>query len=522
MSVARRRARFGCPGWRLALGLGLALGLACGDASEPAPSRSDDEVVAQPAEPVAVDPDPIEPVYDCEQLRARAQRVTADLALLPVLCPGIVLDRAGTRVALLEVESAAEAAAWITRLDEHPELQGLARLAALDRSTQPLPSELPDPATALLTPIDDRLLAAVELAYLQLARPSKAIDPAGRQAEEIERTRAHAFLARVHIEGLHALGLSPGRPLPPFARLLAARALLHGRSFCRFYWQRRVAGLERVFADTELELLALLIDLENTAHASDSALLALERQRTREYLERGGPASRIAAQAQRRPEARALGIDLLLPFAQEIDRLFDHRLIDHALDRAIQKGGDPGGYGLDPVLALVTEDLRVRDLREYERRLAKRVERARKQIPKARHEAGARELEPELPVEWPSATRVAEQAHAWLSVAHQLDQTPPTNGQDAGFARRHAIARAFELLDDRPDALLDLLERGPSDPVVAGQRALLFALLDARDTHSIASLRARVAFAPNDPRARETALRRSFALATRDALVHPR
>lgn len=463
---------------------------------EPAPS----EVIEPATRELAIDPDPVALVEDCEALHLRSRSSDADLQLIPTLCPNLVLDRAESRRVLLGAGTPDELTEQVLRLDAWPELQGIARLALLDRASLPPPSELPDPATALLTPIDDRLLAAVARANAQLLAP---------ELTELDRTRAHAFLARIHIEALHALGLPPGRPLPPLARMLAARALHHGRQFCRFYWQRRVAGLERVFADTELELLALLIDLENTPHAGDSGLLVIERQLVREYLERQGAHDRIAALARKRPEAGALDTDLLLPFVHELDRLFDHRLIDMALDRAIRKGGDPGGYGLDPVVAVVTEDLRSRDLREYERRLAKRIERARQQIPRARHEAGAVELEPELPVEWPSARETAELAHRWLTLAH---------GRPPDFARRHATGRALLLLDDRPDALLELLG-SPRDAVLAEAAPMLLALLADRDTQSLASLRVRVNFPAGD---RDVAVRQAFALATREALMHPR
>lgn len=503
--------------WLLALCVALggsALACSCGDDAEPAPAS----VVATPPEPATtpapeprLDPDPVAIVSDCESLHARAASSDADLRLLPQLCPNVVLERGEARRVLLGAGDAEALARTIPTLDAWPELQGIARLALLDRSGLPPPSELPDPATALLTPIDDRLLAAVAAANELLARDAPAgLDPAGAITAELARTRAHAFLARIHIEALHALGLPPGRPLPPLARLLAARALQHGRQFCRFYWHRRVAGLERVFADTELELLALLVDLENTPHAGDGGLLMLERQLVREYLERPGTRERIAALARKRPEAGALDTDLLLPFVHELDRLFDHRLIDWALERALRKGAETSGYGLDPVIAVVTEDLRARDLREYERRLAKRVEKARTNVPRARHEAGPTELEPELPLEWASAIEVAEQAHRWLALAHAR---PPD------FAHRHALARAMQLLDDRPDALLELLDRGPGDAIVAALAPRLLALLDARDGESLASLRVRVAFGAGDREAHE---RRAYALATRDALMHPR
>lgn len=485
---------------RISLSLVLGLAFGCGG-DEPSPT-----VEAPPAtetvEPTAAAPvrDPIEAVLDCATLTSRAAAATEDLILLPILCPGVALDHRQTRTIVLALASASTAARAIPALDDNPELQGVVRLAALDRSGQPMPNELPDPATALLTPIDDRTLAAVELAYASLRNP--AID-------ETQRTRAHAFLARVYIQAIQSLGLLPGRPLPPLARLLAGPALFHGRNFCRFYWQRRVAGLERTFAETELDLLALLIDLDNTAHAGDPGLLAVERQRTRSYLLRSGPTSRIAKRAQQRPEARALGTELLLPLAHELGRLIDQGFIDLALDEALRAGAEAKGYGLDPMVALLTEDLRERDLREYERRLARRVARARKSTPNARLE-GSREIEPELPVEWLSAAETAEHARAWLAVAH---------GRGPDFARRHALARVVLSLSDRPDALRELLDAPPDDRVVHDHDPLLLALLDARDGESLAALRLRVA--AGDANA-ETAARRSFALAARDSLLHPR
>jgi hypothetical protein len=484
-----------------ALAVVLVLGLACGrgrDEPSPAVEAQKSNAIEQ-AEPEPVR-DPIEAVHDCATLAARAERVDEDLVLLPILCPGISLDHGQTRTIVLALASGSAAARAIPALDDEPELQGVVRLAALDRSGQPMPTELPDPGTALLTPIDDRTLAAVELAYASLRNP---------ELEETERTRAHAFLARVYIQAIQSLGLLPGRPLPPLARLLAGPALFHGRNFCRFYWQRRIAGLERSFAETELDLLALLIDLDNTAHAGDPALLAVERQRTRSYLLREGPTSRIAKRAQQRPEARALGTELLLPLPHELGRLVDQGFVDLALDEGLRAGAESGGPGLDPMVALLTEDLRERDLREYERRLARRVERARKSTPSARLE-GSRELEPELPVEWPSAAALAERARAWLAVAH---------GRGPDFARQHAFGRVVLSLGDRPDAVRELLAAPPEDAVVHDHDALLFALLDARDGESLAALRLRVAAGRDDP---ETRARRSHALAARDALLHPR
>jgi hypothetical protein len=490
-------------GWVL-----VAVLVGCGDDAgpKPVPERAIAEGVDKPGTPAPEpDVDPIELVPDCKTLAARAERSDADVALLPMLCPGLPLDHRQMRRVLLSIGSAEQASSMIAALDRDAELQGLVRLAVLDRAGQPPPTELPDPATALLTPVDDRILAAAALAHARLRDPL---------IDELERTRAHAFLARVYLQGLQSLGLPPGRPLPPFARLLAGPALYHGRSFCRFYWQRRIAGLERTFAEVEFELLTLLVDLENTPHAGDPALLAVERQQTRMYFEREGPRGRIAKRAEQRPDAGVRGTEVLLPLVHELDRLFDQRFIDLALERAMRRGAEPNGPGLDPLVAVVTEDLRERDLREYERRLARRVERARKNTPSSRH-AGVGELEPELPVEWPDAAAVAEKAHAWLLLAH---------GRDPDFARTHARARAVALLQWRPDAVVALLSSKAEDAAVREHHDLLFTLLDAVGDDDLASLRLRVAAdrASGTEAHDDATVRRRFALATRDALLHPR
>ena len=94
------------------------------------------------------------------------------------------------------------------------------------------------------------------------------------------------------------------------------------------------------------------------------------------------------------------------------------------------------------------------------------------------------------------------------------------HGRGPDFARRHALGRVVLSLGDRPDAVRELLTAPADDAVVHDHDPLLLALLDARDGESLPALRLRVATAEHVDA--ETAARRGYALAARDALLHPR
>jgi hypothetical protein len=211
---------------------------------------------AAAAPPAAAAPTaPVRPptrIDTCEQLAISAAVHPPDAAILLELCPGTATTNpAILRHALLMADSPAAAAALAPRLAAAPDLAGIAH--ASSPSTAPTcpgpPSSSPTPSAPTVSPVTDAVLAAVQLAIVQQTESGLSQD---------QRTRATAYLARVHHEALLQLGLDlgpGGEPLPPFARVLAGRFLHFGRELCRMYWQRRVAGLEALFASTEAQLL---------------------------------------------------------------------------------------------------------------------------------------------------------------------------------------------------------------------------------------------------------------------------
>ena len=202
-------------------------------------------------------------IATCDALLAAAALQPPDAAILLELCPDASTTPAILRNALVMADSPAAAAALVPRLAAAPDLAGLAQLVALERSTAPL-AELPDPASAAVSPITATVLAAVQLAIVQQTQSGLTQD---------QRTRAVAYLARVHHEALLQLGLAPDQPLPPFARVLAGRFLHFGRELSRMYWQRRVAGLEGLFASTELQQ-RLVVDAGEVGGGAGALVLA--------------------------------------------------------------------------------------------------------------------------------------------------------------------------------------------------------------------------------------------------------
>jgi hypothetical protein len=480
--------------------LAVALGAGCQTARDSSKAEVDGSgtVDSGPKPPARTDPEgggsllePFVPAADCAELAARAERFAPDAALLGSLCPEHPIARHHLRAELLGARSPGEAHGFIARLDEHPELQGLARLASLDRSSHALPERVAHPRDALVFPIDEAVLANVTYAL------AAQID---RNTSTDERTRARAYLARVHIQAFQSLGLERGQPLPPLAQLLAARALYHGRHFCRDYWRRRVLGLEDLFAETEVTLLELVLHLQGTPHLAQDAMLAVERQRTLRYLRGQGPRTRIEQRLAQAGPGRPMISDLE-PFLEELDRLADHGFVDLAVARAtaVSRDGGPPAGALEAEVAAILEK---RDMRDYLPRMQGRFADATSQPGKP---DPATVLDARRPSPWPSAQEVATDGIRYLVAA--------TVHAPGSLARRHALARALSLLKSRPDAARILLRVDALGPF----HGLLESMVRARDDSSLATLRV---LAPDyrgtlanqdDPR------RLAYALATRDA-----
>lgn len=480
--------------WRLGHVVWAAL-VACGGAPDPtglpeplakhAPAKK--EEVVRPSAPAPVVPSEIS---SCEALAAAAEVHPADAAILLGMCPDTPANPAVLRHALAMAGSPAAAEALVPRLATAPDLAGLARLAALSGATRPA-AALPDPATATVSPITDEVLAAVHLALVQQTAAGVAHD---------QRTRATAYLARVHQEALLQLGSGGDEPLSPFARVLAGRFVHWGRELCRMYWQRRVAGLEALFTATEAQLMRTVAALERTPHAGDDGLLAVERQRARRHLQGAGVKERVV-------KAGAPSPGTLLPLPHEFDRLLDQGFVELAIQRALFLGGEPGGFGLAAVAQLLRDELKRRDLDAYTTTLEKRIAEARALVP-APPETG-KALPGRVALTWPDDQVTADAAEGWFTTA----------AERGGFARRHALARAALLLQDRPDAarvlLARLLAASPRDPKRVG---LVLDVLRLQDDESLASLRLQVEADPGG----DAGYRRAFAAASRAAGLLPR
>jgi hypothetical protein len=445
-------------------------------------------------------------VHDCDALARAADGDMHDAALLPVLCPDRVLSPVQMRGALFAAGSRPAARRLIPLVATQPELRDLARLAAHASVEASGGRRLPDPGSAVVSPVDADVLAHVQVAYATLGREGASMD---------DRTRADAYLAKVHFQALHQIGQGHANlTLPPFARLLAGRALYHGRRFCTAYWQRRVTGLATLFADTEVHLLALVLALERTPHHGDDALLTIERHRVRRYVIRPGPSDRIVRRLERWPPTLPKpDPDALLPRANEIDRLLDHGLVDLAIGRALDETVGPSSPGIDTARDALVERLREKDLGEHAELLESRVAQRRREKPQA-PAVDSTSFHPAAPTPWPTARATADAAAAWLDVASAA----------SGLARRHALGRAVLELDGRPDAVAVLLDRATrGDEGSAPWIPVLLALEDARDRSSLGALRRRHrASAPHRSTRGDDAVRRTMALAMRRADLQPR
>lgn len=473
-------------------------------ATEPA-----SEPASEPAAEPASDPSSAEASLppDCAALTQRGREGGPDAVLLAWLCPQVPLDPVAARAAVLAVRSPDEAAALVPRVAGHPALTGLLRLVAQD-AIRPAVAAVPDPTQAVVSPIDERVLAQVQRAHTLIATPGLAPG---------QRTRARAFVAKVYLQATQQIGVGVGRPTSPFARLLIGRALHYGRLFCQSYWRMRVRGLAGLFGEVETRLLALVLALEGDAHHGDAARLAVELDETRRYLLREGPQTRIERRlADRR--GTPWGPERLLPLPNALDRLLDHGFVDLALSRGLAEARRPGGPGLRPVEQLLRDGLTRAERDEYTALLDKRLRQARVRPPSP-PEQGPGNIEHAAEPPWPSADAVADEAVRWI------ERTSASEGLPA----RYALGRALLVLRPRPDAVAVLLDRAIDEAATPALRRAgpwLAQELAARDDGRLPWLQRRAAVerlgdppparSPAIRHAQEAARRRTFAVTVRE------
>jgi len=480
---------------------------------EPVPAEAPPVVAQVEGEPRVIvvpapAPGPVDAslARDCDALAALAVEGGPDAVLLAWLCPEHPLDAVAARAALLAVRSPDEAAALVPRLHGHPALQGLLRLVA--QAPAPPVAALSDPADAVVSPIDDDVLAQVQRAHAIVY--ARGIPP-------MQRTRARALLAKTYLQATQQLGVAVGRPPEPFARLLAGRALHHGRQLCIAYLQGRVAGLAPLFRELEAHLLALMVALEGSPHHGDAARLAVELEETRRYLQRSGPRERIAARLAAQSRTPAAPQELR-PLADELARLLDHGFVDLGIAKAIEAAVDAVGTGLRPMEQHLHDALAHAERGEYLALLEHRLARARARTPPPPEHGPAPPVRAGEPP-WPAAAAVAEDAAAWIERAPE----------QAGLPRAHALGRALLLVRARPDALGLLLDQATAEDASPALRQAVGWLgreLEARDDGRLPWLQRRVALEPaaepaGQDRA-ETARRRRYAVRMREADRQPR
>ena len=419
------------------------------------------------------------PIDSCEALSASED--DEDLALVPALCPGAALSAREARAALLAADSPAAALALVPALlrpsDAMPAGHAeLARFAALVAAPAiPLPEALPDPVKAQVSPVTDEVLSWARGAEVALVAEGVDHD---------ERTRARALLAKIHLQALLKLGVVPGEPVPPFARRVAALALHHGRTFASTYWRRRVAGLEELFLETEVQMSRVLQALDVTPFAADDVLLADERDGVRAWLSGAGARTRVA---QRRGDGWDGPGETI---EAELSRLVAQGMFDLAVDRAAAVAGE----GDEPLGLRTLERLLVEAAVDHGRpegpaRIRARMERVRAR-PTPPPEEGPGEPQPVV-WPWPSAELRAADAIAWAIDAREAQ----------GFTQGWATARAIAVLADRPDAarcVVELADAKDSPAAVRDAAAWAIAQLNARDPGRPSDLRA-VARATDDP-----------------------
>ena len=459
--------------------------MACGGAA-PATLRP---ALATPLPEIEA-PAPVLP-DDCDAVRAMADDDEHAAALLPVLCPDVALDAVTARKVLLAADSADAARRRVPLMRGHAELEALAKLLAQVQVDVEIDARLPDPATAIVTPLSDAVLATAALARSQLLTPGLGSDA---------HTRARAYLAKVHTHALRQLGVETTRPPGPFGRQLAALAIHHGRSFCLAYWRRRIAGLGTLFTETERAILQAVLVLEADASAGDPPLVAYELSMGRQYVERPDVHARLLEAYER--DLGPFSPGRVEPIAKALPRLLEHGLVDLAIARALtlRKRGNVPLADIEQMLRTRLSEL---EGEEYLERLDTRLIRARSQP----SPATAASLDHAPDPDWASASAVAR------------EQLEAIEGATSAFARRFALGRAVLVFRARPDALRIALDRAATStqPSVATAVPLLRSVVDELDDGRLAWLRRKAATDHLVVTDEEAAARRRFAAMAREA-----
>ncbi len=464
----------------------MALGaIACG----PEPGPQVRPLFASP--PPVPAPPPIALPESCDALAEFARTDDHAAALLPVLCPQAPLDAVAARKVLLAADSADAARRRLPLLEAHPELSALAKLVAQLHVAVEIERRVPDPATAIVTPLTDAVLATASLARAELRDGTGTAEA---------RITARAYLAKVHTHALRQLGVQPTHPPGPLGRHLAALVIHYGRAFCNAYWSRRVAGLGTLFGETERAILAATLILEADSSAGDSPLVVDELTRGRLYLERPDVHARLSKAFER--EIGPLSPDRLEAVAESLPRLLEHGLVDLAIARALtlRKRGNLAFSDVEQLLRAGLTDV---EGDEYLEHLEDRLTRARSRDAAT----SAAPLEHAPDPSWPSASTVARQELEAIEGAH----TP--------FSRRYALGRAVLVFRTRPDALRVAIDRAATSTqsAVASAVPLLRAVMDEFDDGRLAWLRRQAVTDPRVVTDPEAATRRLFSVMARDA-----
>jgi len=435
------------------------------------------------------------------------------------LCPDALTGLKLQRSLLLNVRSPSEAAQLLDTVPLEPELEGLARLIA-GRLGPPAAPPLPKPQELLAVPLDEAMLSAVAAAREVADDPDAAPD---------ENTRAHAILALAYLESLEGLGLETETSLPPLGRRLALLTLDHGRQFCLAYIQRRVSGLAPIFARVELALLDLRVRLARGPAVDDPGLAAAVIPAVDRYLDLDAVRTRLADRtAERRGGPRLEDLPSAEVRAHADIELHNLRAAGRHARAAIEDAD------ADPMQSAARLAAAVRDAglerhaprflaaldrwsaREVKRRAAEQARReaqAKAEAEQAKEDGADASSTPPPPAE-PAPAEV-DTRPTWDSagdVALEVERAL-TDPRAHGFAKRWVHLRAERRLVERPDALIELLDRADEVPQLTPLLPRLVAHLEAEHLRAARALDVLHALAPSDDEERRR--RADFAARTR-------